>query len=179
MPWTTKSTRTAYENPWIRVREDEVVRPDGSDGIYGVMELRSPAVFVVALDEADRVLLVHLDRYTVGPSWEVVSGGSDGEDPETAARRELREEAGLEADEWIRAGRANFVNGVCVAWADVFVARGLRPVGGEGAHQAEEGIGAVRWVPFADALRMGATSEIDDGETIAALAIAAAHLGRV
>src|SRR5690606_33260933 len=79
--WQTKTSRTVYENPWIRVREDEVVRPDGSDGIFGVVDLQNEAAFVVALDDDDRVLLVHIDRYTVGSSWEVISGGTDGEDP--------------------------------------------------------------------------------------------------
>ncbi|WP_221583667.1 NUDIX domain-containing protein [Microbacterium sp. G2-8] len=179
MAWIRSSTRTAYENPWIRVREDDVTRPDGSDGIYGVVELRHPAVFVVALDEDDRVLLVHVDRYTVGPSWEVVAGGSDGEDAEVAARRELREESGLEADEWIEAGHMNALNGICVAPETVFVARGLRAAADASAHQAEEGISEVRWVPFAEALRMTATDEISDGETIAALTMAAARLGRL
>lgn len=179
MPWATRESRTVYENPWIRVREDAVQRPDGDDGVYGVVELRNPAAFVVALDEDDRVLLVHVDRYTVGSSWEVVAGGTDGEPAEVAARRELLEETGLEADEWIEAGRMNALNGICVAPETVFVARGLRQAADPAAHQAEEGIGATRWVPFRDALRMGATGEISDGETIAALAIAAASVGRI
>ncbi len=59
-------TRTAYENQWIRVREDQVVRPDGTDGLYGVVEVRQPAVFVVALTEADEVVLITVDRHTTG-----------------------------------------------------------------------------------------------------------------
>ena len=61
--WQVTRTRTAYENPWIRVREDEVVRPDGSAGLYGVVQLRRPAVFVVALTDDDAVLVVELYRY--------------------------------------------------------------------------------------------------------------------
>ncbi len=78
MPWTTRSSRTAYENRWIRVREDDVVMPDGTDGVYGVVELHHPAVFVVALDDDERVLLVDVDRDTVGRSLEVPAGWSDG-----------------------------------------------------------------------------------------------------
>ncbi len=66
MPWQTRSSRTVYANPWIEVREDDVVRPDGSPGIYGVVELRRPAVFVVPLTDDDEVVLVEVDRYTVG-----------------------------------------------------------------------------------------------------------------
>lgn len=171
-----KSSRTAYENPWIRVREDEVRRPDGSDGIYGVVELRNAAVFVVALDADDRVLLVEVDRYTVGPSWEVVAGGSDGEPAEVAARRELLEEAGLEAGEWIEAGRMHALNGICVAPEVVYIARDLHEAEDATAHRAEEGITASRWVPLDDALRMSTTGEITDCESIAALAMASVHV---
>lgn len=174
--WTTKSSRTVYENAWIRVREDEVVRPDGSDGIYGVVDLQNDAVFVVALDERDRVLLVHIDRYTVGSSWEVVAGGTDGEDPLFAARRELLEEAGLEANEWIRAGAMRALNGVCNAQETVFIARGLREAQDATAHRIEEGITESRWVPLPEALAMSTTGEIADSETLAALAMASAKL---
>ena len=188
--WATTSSHVAYENPWIRVREDEVVRPDGADGIYGVVELRNPAVFVIALDDDDRVLMVDIDRYTVGRSLEVVSGGTDGQDALTAARRELLEETGFEADDWTQIGTMNALNGVCVAPETVFIARGLRAHPGSGAgegtadtvdtaaEQASEGISQVKRVPFDEALAMVSTV-ITDGETIAALGMAAVHLGRV
>ncbi|GGO67586.1 ADP-ribose pyrophosphatase [Microbacterium nanhaiense] len=179
MSWSTKTSRTVYENSWIRVREDEVVRPDGSDGIFGVVDLQNEAVFVVALDEAGRVLLVHIERYTVGPSWEIVSGGTDGEDPLVAARRELLEETGLEADEWIEAGVMHALNGVCNARETVFIARGLREGADASAHRAEEGITASRWVPLEEALALSTTGELTDGESIAALAMAQAKLSSV
>lgn len=181
MAWQTRSSRTVYTNRWISVREDAVAMPDGADGVYGVVEVRHPAVFVVALDDAGRVLLVEVDRYTVGRSWEVVAGGSDGEDPLEAARRELREEAGLEADDWAEVGRMDALNGICVAPEHVFLARGLRDAAGAAdlaRTQREEGIGATRWVPFGDAVAMAAAGEIRDGETVAALAFAGARLGR-
>jgi len=61
--WTVTSSRTAYENPWIRVVEDEVIRPDGEPGLYGVVEVKRRAVFVVAMTDADEVALVTLDRH--------------------------------------------------------------------------------------------------------------------
>jgi len=115
MSWPVRSTRVAYENPWIVVREDEVVRPDGSEGVYGVVELRRPAVFVVAVTDADEVVLVTVDRHTVGPSVEVPAGGTDGEDPIVAARRELAEETGLEAGTWRQVGTMMALNGICRA----------------------------------------------------------------
>jgi 8-oxo-dGTP pyrophosphatase MutT (NUDIX family) len=177
MAWETTNTRTAYENRWIRVREDQVVRPDGSDGVYGVVEVRQPAVFVVALTSADEVVLVTVDRHTTGLSVEVPAGGTDGEDPLIAAQRELLEETGYRATEWVQLGSMQALNGICEAPEHVFLARGLTSSDATGHH--EEGISDVRAVPFPEVLAMVANGTITDGETVAALMYAAIHLGRV
>lgn len=176
MSWTTRATRTVYENRWIHVREDEVTGPHG-DGIYGVVRMQHPAVFVVALDDAERICFVELERYTTGRSLEVPAGGSDGEDPLVAAQRELLEEAGVTASEWQDLGRMNALNGIADAPEHVFLARGLTMTDAT-ASQHEEGIDAVRWIPFADALALVAEGRITDGETIGALALAGIRLGR-
>lgn len=178
MSWQRLDTRIAYENRWIRVREDQVVKPDGSRGIYGVIEVVNPAVFVVALTAREEVVLVELERYTIGrTSLEVPAGATDGEDPLVAARRELREETGLVAEQWQQVGEMNALNGVANAPEIVFLATGLSD-GGAGDERAEEGITAVREVPFGDALRLIASGEIVDGETISSLALAGIALGR-
>ena len=177
MTWRTRASRTVYENPWIHVREDDVTGPHG-DGIYGVVRMKNAAVFVVALDDEDRVVLVAVDRYTVGLSYVVPAGGSDGEDPLVAARRELREETGLDAAEWTALGRMNALNGIADAPEFVFLARGLTAAVDASVSQLEEGIREITRVPFADALAMIRRGDISDGETIAALALAGIHLGR-
>ncbi|KEP76368.1 NUDIX hydrolase [Microbacterium sp. SUBG005] len=176
MAWTTRATRTVYENRWIHVREDDVTGPHG-DGIYGVVRMQHPAVFVVALDDEERICFVELERYTTGRSLEIPAGGSDGEDPLVAAQRELLEEAGVTASEWHDLGTMSALNGIADAPEYVFLARGLS-VTDATASQTEEGIDAVRWIPFADALALIADGGITDGETIAALAYAGIRLGR-
>jgi hypothetical protein len=95
-PWRRLSRRVAYENPWIRVNEDQVIRPDGKDGIYGVVHFKNRAVGVVPLDENDRVLLVGQYRYTLDQySWKIPEGGVPlDEEPLSGAQRELMEETG-------------------------------------------------------------------------------------
>jgi len=176
--WSTTSTRTAYENPWIRVREDEVVRPDGSPGVYGVVEVRSPAVFVVAVTDADEVVLVTVDRYPTGRRGpEVPAGGSDGQDLLRAAQRELREETGLAARSWRALGAVDSLNRIAAAPGRVFLATGLHEVGG--AETEVEGITEVRRVPLAELVAMLARGEVTDNETLGALLLALVELDRI
>ncbi|GAA1396112.1 NUDIX hydrolase [Luteococcus peritonei] len=181
--WTTLGSRTVYENPWISVREDQVVRPDGGQGIYGVVRVKSPSVFVVALTDDDEVLLVQLYRFaTRRMSLEVPAGGTDGQGPELAARRELLEETGFEATSWTEVGRMDALNGICDAPEHVFLARGLRPATDQQLARQEqqaEGISQVRAVAWPEVMRMVRQGEIHDGESVAALMYAALHLGRV
>ena len=101
-PWLRRSRETVYANPWIEVLHDDVVRPDGSPGVYGVVHFRNLAVGVVAVADDGRILLVGQHRYTLDAySWEIPEGGAaPDESPEAGARRELAEETGFEADTW-------------------------------------------------------------------------------
>ena len=73
-PWRRVSRRVAYENPWIEILHDDVIRPDGQPGIYGVVHFRNRAIGVVPLDAEGRVLLVGQFRYTMDHySWEIRS----------------------------------------------------------------------------------------------------------
>lgn len=168
-PWRRQSRRLAYENPWIEVFHDEVVRPDGQPGIYGVVHFRHRAVGVVPLDvTGDRVLLVGQYRYTMDRySWEVPEGGGRfDESPEEAARRELAEETGLTGGTWRELCRADLSNSVSDEEAILFVATGLEP--GEPSPEGSEQL-ALRWVAFEEAMAMIARAEITDAMTILAL----------
>ena len=89
-PWRTTASRDVYRNPWMQVREHDVVRPDGSTGLYGVVTLSGGAGVLPFVDD-DHVLLVRQRRYITGQvSWEMPTGGIDpAEDPLTAATRVL------------------------------------------------------------------------------------------
>jgi 8-oxo-dGTP pyrophosphatase MutT (NUDIX family) len=162
------SRRVAYENPWIEILHDEVVRPDGKPGIYGVVHFRHLAIGVVPVDASDRVLLVGQFRYTMDRySWEIPEGGGDfDESPEEAARRELVEETGYSGGKWRELCRAELSNSVTDEITILFVASDLDagPASPEGTEQLQ-----LRWVPFDEVMAMIRRGEITDAMTILAL----------
>ena len=167
-PWRRLATRLVYENPWIRLREDQVLRPDGQPGIYGVVEIR-PSVGIVALNEQDEIVLVGQSRYSVNRySWEIPRGGSrKGEtDMLAVAKRELAEEAGVIAQNWISLGSVDVCNGVADDVQSLFLATGLTFTGTE--HDPEEDI-TVAWHPFAEAIRMVMDGRITEVCSVAAI----------
>lgn len=185
-PWLVSKSVEIYANDWIRVREDQVTRPSGEDGIYGVVSLRQPAVFIVAMNAQEEIALIELDRHTVGRSLEVPAGGSDGQLPMEAAKRELLEETGLISDDWRQLGRISSLNGICEAPGFIFLALDATPAAvpePESAairrDQVAEGIVEVRWTPLLDAFELVRTGGISDAETVAALMHAAVYLDRV
>jgi 8-oxo-dGTP pyrophosphatase MutT (NUDIX family) len=167
-PWRRVSRRVAYENPWIEILHDDVIRPDGKPGIYGVVHFRHLAIGVVPMDAQDRVLLVGQFRYTMDHySWEVPEGGGGfDEDPEAAARRELVEETGYRGGKWRELCRAELSNSVTDEAAIMFVATDLEA--GEATPEGTEQI-QMRWVPFDEAMAMIRRGEIRDVMTIFAL----------
>jgi 8-oxo-dGTP pyrophosphatase MutT (NUDIX family) len=167
-PWTRRSRRVAYENPWVTVWHDEVTRPDGQSGIYGVVHFANLAAGILALDGDDRVLLVGQHRYTLdGYSWEIPEGGvPDGESALDGARRELLEETGVTAADWSEIARAHLSNSVSDELAVIYLATDLTP--GEASPDGTEDL-ALRWLRFEDVLDMIMRGEITDAITIIAV----------
>lgn len=173
-PWQTLSSRTVYKNKWIRVREDQVIRPNGQRGTYGVVE-SSPSIWIIALTTKKEIYLVRQYRYpTKVWSWEIPSGGSDGQPLLAAAKRELWEETGLKAKYWTSIGKFQSANGISNQWCYVFIAKGLKQTNSH--KQKDEGITGLAVIPFTDAFKMIKQKKITDGLSVAALMKAALHL---
>jgi len=177
-PWTTLETRTAYANPWIRVRHDEVLTPAGKPGIYGVVEYQNRAVGVLPLDEEGNTWLVGQWRYChESYEWEIPEGGCPpGENAMECARRELLEETGIVAGdiEPLLTGLQlsnSTTNEVC----DIFLAR----VAGFGEARPEETERLqVRKLPWREALAMALDGRIRDSVSVLALLALANRGGR-
>jgi 8-oxo-dGTP pyrophosphatase MutT (NUDIX family) len=173
-PWRRHTRREVYRNPWLTLYHDEVSRPDGSPGIYGVVHFENSAVGVVAIDDRDRVALVSQHRYTLDQlSWEIPEGGVPRhEDPLEGAKRELREEVGARAERWTLLGMTHISNSVTDEAAHLYLATDL--VLGTQELEASEGDLAVRWVPFDEVVRMCRDGRITDALSIIAVGWAAA-----
>jgi 8-oxo-dGTP pyrophosphatase MutT (NUDIX family) len=167
-PWQRRRRRVAYENAWVTVWHDEVDRPDGSPGIYGVVHFANVAVGAVVVDGEDRVLLVGQHRYTLDEySWEIPEGGVPADEtPLDGARRELLEETGVTADGWRALVRFHLSNSITDEGGVVFAARAVAH--GEASPDPTEDL-AVRWVPFDEALAMLGDGRITDAITIIGL----------
>jgi ADP-ribose pyrophosphatase len=166
-PWKTLSSRPIYENPWMRLREDVAEMPDGRTTIYGVVTF-GECVGVVPLLPDDRVVLVRQWRYVQQDArWEIPTGGVHaGESVETAAQRELAEEAGYSA------GRLRFLcsyytsKSVCRETAHLYLGEALAPAA---VPPDETEFLEVAAFPFAEALRMATDGTIMDSMSIIAL----------
>ena len=131
------SSTVAYENPWMRVREDVFMQADGTVGTYGVVDKTDFSV-VIAQQPDGRFYLVEQFRYPLGRrAWELPMGtwpaGRSGSAQELA-RQELLEETGVTASSWRPlGGRLHEASGFCSQGFHVFHATGLT----EGDHSRE------------------------------------------
>lgn len=166
--WQTKSSRVAYENPWIKISHEEVITPKGTDGIYGVVHFKNTAIGIVPIDSEGNTWLVKQSRYTLNQyTWEIPEGGCpQGEEPLTAAKRELEEEVGLQAHDWQQLMTMHLSNSVTDEFCVVFVARDLFA-----GHQQLESTEDIEYkkVPLREAIDMVKRGDITDGISVAAL----------
>ena len=165
---TTLTSRLAYQNPWLTVREDTVRRADGSDGLYGVVE--RPDFVVLAAIAGDCIAMVEQYRYPVRRRvWELPMGGCEpGATPLQTAATELREETGLVANQLAFVASILMGPGFCNQIGHIFLATGLQA--GPAQREATEQGMICRNMPIAELERMIASGELQDAATLAALA---------
>ncbi len=164
---STRSSRVVYQNRWMTVREDGIVRADGSTGIYGVVD--KPDFAVIAAIADGQIHLVEQYRYPVRARyWEMPQGSWEaGEiDPLQLAIAELREETGLRAKTMLHVGHIFQGYGFSSQGYNVYLATDLEQR--EAATEAEESDLIARAFSLSEFERMLIDGTIKDATTIAA-----------
>jgi 8-oxo-dGTP pyrophosphatase MutT (NUDIX family) len=163
-PWTILSSAQGYKNPWVEVTHHEVLRADGSPGVYGVVGFQNLAIGILPLFADGTVPLVGQYRFPLQRfTWELPEGGGPkGVDPLLSAKRELKEETGATAANWLEYGQADLSNSVTDERAHLFLAWDLEE--GEAAPEPDE-VFEYQRVTFAELLTKIHRGEVDDALT--------------
>lgn len=167
-PWIIEQEYLKYENKWICLTEYNVINPGGGKGIYGKVHFKNIAVGVIVLDDLLNTYLVGQFRFTINAySWEIPEGGCPlGTDPLESAKRELIEETGLVAAEWMTLCQMHLSNSVSDELAIVYLARNLLQKEAE-PEETEQLM--VKKMPFLDAFKMVEDGIITDSMSVAAI----------
>ena len=172
--WKTLTSKVVHKNPRFSVREDEVVTPNGKNAVFYVID-RPPVVFIIPLTRDNEVYLIHTNRYfTRKSNWEIPAGSSDNQDELSAAKRELKEETGLTAKDWLKLGELEVAAGMTGQMSHVFVAKDVELT--KENDQLDEDIDNMKKVPFKEVLQMIENGEIVNGPSMAALMLAGLKL---
>ena len=176
---TVTASELVYEGRVWDVRSDTFVY--GDDEIVRQYVDHPGAAAVVAIDDRERVLLIQQYRHPIGHrDWEIPAGLLDiaGEPPIDAARRELAEEADLDAERIEPLLSVFTTPGGNDEVVHIFLARGLRPASATFAREAEEADIRVEWVPLADAVEAVMSGRMRNGILVAGILAAAELLRR-
>ncbi|HCQ64969.1 MAG TPA: ADP-ribose pyrophosphatase [Rhodobacteraceae bacterium] len=164
------SRRTVYQNRWMKLHEDTIRFPDGTDGIYGVVD-KEDFVLILPVHADASFQLVRQYRYPVaGRYWEFPQGSWEtrpGTDPARVAAGELEEETGYRAEQLDKLGFLYPANGTANQGCHIFRATGLTP--GRMAREPEEQDLETSRFTRAEIMAMIAGGDIRDAATVAAL----------
>src|SRR5258708_3384394 len=122
--WKKVSTKIVHKNPWYSVTADKVIKPDGSHGTFFVVR-KTPGLVIIPFN-GDKIFLVRQYRYTTQKThWELPAGKSESTNYLSEAKRELKEETGFVAKQWIYLGYFEYEPGLSDQIAKVFLAKKL------------------------------------------------------
>jgi len=174
MPFDLIHSERLFEGRAFAVRRDEVRLPNGHSTLLEIVD-HIGSVIIIPLDEWRNLTFVRQYRHATGADLlELPAGTLDpGEEPVVAARRELREETGLDADSIREIGGFYLAPGYSTEFMHVYLATGLHPAPLE---RDEDEFLEVVQMPVSEALREAHASEIPDAKTLAALLLAGAYL---
>jgi 8-oxo-dGDP phosphatase len=162
------ASREVYRNPWLVLREDDIRRPDGSDGIYSVVD-KPPYALVIPYD-GQRFRLVEQFRYPLGARrWEFPQGTAPGLadlEPTELAAQELREETGLRATSFEALGLLDVAAGMSSQRGWVFLATGITE--GDADREHEEQDMRSEWFAREDVEEMIRSGVLPDAQSVAA-----------
>lgn len=167
-PWKLQSSKKIFENPWLTLREDEVINPGNGLSHYGKINFKNLAIGIIPLDENNNTWLIGQYRYVPDCySWEIPMGGGPlNIDPLASAKRELKEETGLIAEDWQELMKLHTSNSVTDERGLVYVARNLTQ--GETAFEESEDL-LIQKLPIDEAIERVLSGEITDAISVAGL----------
>jgi len=167
-PWRCGPPRRLIDNPWFSVDHYEAVAPTGAPANYYLQGFKNWATGALPLYEDGTIVLVGQWRFPFGAySWEIPEGGAPKhETPLDGIKRELREEAGLEAKDWRLVLTMQLSNSSSDELAYGYIATGLSEI--PRALDETEDLALVR-VPFREALAAAVAGHIQDAITVAML----------
>ncbi len=167
-PWIAQSSNRVFENPWLSLYEDNVINPGGGISHYGKINFKNLAIGIIPLDENNNTWLVGQYRYVPDCySWEIpMGGGSLNIAPLISAKRELKEETGLTANNWQQLMKLHTSNSVTDEQGLIYVARDLSE--GETEFEETEAL-IIHKLPLEEAVERVLSGEITDAISIAGL----------
>ncbi len=164
-PWTVLNSEKIYENPWITVFHNDVLNPSNKEGIYGIIKYKYLALGVIPLDDEYNTWIVGQYRFPLEKySWEIPEGGGPLDvDPLISIKRELEEECGIHAKEWVKIQDFHLSNSVTDEFGHLYIAKKLSFVN---SHPDEDEQLQVKKVHFDELFEMAQNGTITDGMSL-------------
>jgi 8-oxo-dGTP pyrophosphatase MutT (NUDIX family) len=167
-PWKITKSEEIYDTPWIKLVRHEVIHPSGNPGVYSVTHFKNLAIGVLPLDDDNNTWLVGQYRFPLNKySWEIPEGGGAlNVHPVESAQRELKEETGICAKEFVEIQRMYLSNSATDELAILYVAKGLSF--GEAQPEESEELNCIK-IPFEEVYQKVLSGEITDSLTVVAV----------